>query len=248
MRLSRSLQLAESAHVGRTIKSGAYEGLDRGFSAIEVSTVVFEQVSAYEHMKSRGELQEGVPVMHAELQRRGFSDGVKNTIASDWDRLLVSEKQYHEMVQESSSRYRRSDLTTANSLKLYSSFFSPDQVMTTPDLSILLGDTSGEKDRREKPGHVDLHDRDSKFVSRAAEMGIPITSHAELARARSQPLFEFDRKQLVPAGFEKINEDMYSRKDNKFMVFNGAGVNSWTGTVPITRTTGIETILHGTLK
>jgi hypothetical protein len=84
-------------------------------------------------------------------------------------------------------------------------------------------------------------------VSRAAKKGIQIKSHNELEKARSQPLFQFQRKQTVPAGFEMINEDMFSRKDNKFMVFNGPGVDSWTGTKPMTKNSGIEKMLAGTL-
>eukprot|EP00594_Rhizosolenia_setigera_P015855 CAMPEP_0178972640 /NCGR_PEP_ID=MMETSP0789-20121207/21161_1 /TAXON_ID=3005 /ORGANISM="Rhizosolenia setigera, Strain CCMP 1694" /LENGTH=88 /DNA_ID=CAMNT_0020660181 /DNA_START=76 /DNA_END=342 /DNA_ORIENTATION=+ len=37
-------------------------------------------------------------------------------------------------------------------------------------------------------------------------------------------------------GFEQINEDLYARKENKFMVFNGVGVDTWySGTQPITK-------------
>jgi hypothetical protein len=187
--------------------------------------------------------------MDAELRRRGFySDGVKETIAHDWDRHLSAEKQYHEICLESSWKYRRSDLTTANSLKLYTSFFSPDH-LNPPDLPVLLGETHWPNDRKTKPGHVNLEDRGSEFVSKAANKGIPIASHKQLAKARSPPLFhQFERKQSVPAGFEMINEDMFSRKDNKFMVFNSAGVSSWTGTTPITKISGIEKMLEGTLQ
>jgi hypothetical protein len=183
--------------------------------------------------------------MEAELERRGFSESVKDTVSESWSRLLSSEKQYQEMVQESSSRYRRSDLTTAKSLKLYTSFFSPDQALAVPDLAMLLGDTPPIIDGRGVQESPRLERGDTKFVRRAAEMGIPIASHAELAKARDRPLFDFDQ-QIVPAGFEKINEDMYSRKDNKFMVFNGPGVNSYSNT-PVTPTAGIDKMLEGTL-
>ena len=241
-------ELAESAHVGREIQSGPYKGLDRNFSAIEVSTVVFEQINAYENLKKRGDLQEGIPIMDAELVRRGFHmGGVKDSITNEFERKKIAEKQYHETCLEGSSKLRRSDLTTTNSLKLYTSFFSPDEALATPDLSVLLGETPSDNGKKIKPGHVDLKDRSSDFVSKAAKKGVQITSHKELEKARSQPLFQFQRKQTVPAGFEMINEDMFSRKDNKFMVFNGPGVDSWTGTQPVTKTSGIEKMLAGTL-
>ena len=39
----------------------------------------------------------------------------------------------------------------------------------------------------------------------------------------------------IPAGFEQINEDLFARKDNKFMVFNGPGVDSFS-TNAVTKT------------
>jgi hypothetical protein len=238
-------ELAESAHIGQEIKSGPYKGLNRNFSAIEFSTVVFEQLYAYENIRRRGRLKEGIIVMDAELMRRGFyTDGVRETIADGWDQHVTAEKQYHETCLPGSSKYRRSDLTTTNSLKLYTSFFSPDQAMAIPDLSVLLGETPSS-DLRRKPGHVDVKDRGNDFVAQAAKIGIAITSHEDLSK--SQPLFSFGRKHVVPPGFEMINEDMFSRKDNKFMVFNGPGVDSWSGNSPMTKISGIERMLAGTL-
>ncbi|VEU41306.1 unnamed protein product [Pseudo-nitzschia multistriata] len=241
--------LAESGHVGRQIKSGLYKGLDRDFSAIDVSTVVFEQLNAYDNISSRGELQECIPLMNAELKQRGFyTDGVKETIADGWKRHLEAEKQYREICFGGSSKFRRSDLTTPNSLKLYASFYSPDQIMTTTDLTVLLGETLEMTETMPKPGHADLSERKSEFVTRAFKKGISITSHEELARTRSQPLFQFERKRPVPAGFEMINTDLFARKENQFMVFNGPGVDSWDGAIPRTKTSGIEQMLSDALR
>ncbi|KAL3921165.1 MAG: hypothetical protein SGILL_002891 [Bacillariaceae sp.] len=237
--------LANSAHVGQEIKSGPYTGLDRNFSAKEFSTVVFEQLNAYESIRRRGELPDGVAVMDAELMRRGFyTDGVKESISNGWDDCIAAEKQYRETCYDGTSKYRRSDLTTANSLKLYTSFFSPDQHMATPDLSVLLGETP-DSDVKEKPGHVDLKYRGTGFVAKAAKKGVSITSHKDLTQC--QPLFDFGRLHSIPAGFEMINDDMYSRIDNKFICFNWSGVDSWTGSSPITKNTGIEKMLASTL-
>jgi hypothetical protein len=237
-------ELAESAHVGQEIKSGPYKGLDRNFSAIEFSTVVFEHLNAYEHIRRRGKLRDGISVMDAELMRRGFYiDGIREAIADGWDQHMTSEKQYHETCLPCSSKYRRSDFTTANSLRLYTSFFSPDQAMVVPDVAVLLGETPSSEVRR-KPGHVHVKDRGNDFVAKAAKKGIAITSHEDICK--SQPLFSFGRKHAVPPGFEMINEDMFSRKDNKFMVFNGPGVDSWAGNTPMTKISGIERMLAGT--
>ncbi|KAI2508478.1 hypothetical protein MHU86_6005 [Fragilaria crotonensis] len=68
------------------------------------------------------------------------------------------------------------------------------------------------------------------FVKKAAELGITIQSYDDIMHSKSPSLFTFARVGDVPAGFEQINDDLFARKDNKFMVFNGAG---WiTGTEP----------------
>lgn len=185
--------------------------------------------------------------MDAELERRGFyTDGVKEALDTGWNRHISAEKHYSESFMESSQNYRRSDLSTASSLKLYSSFCSPEKVMTTTDLTFILGEKPMDTETKKKPGHVPVADRGPKFVARASCLGVPITPHSELKK--SQPLFQFERRKAVPAGFEMINEDMFARKDNKFMVLNGAGVDSWHGTSPVTKISGIESMLLGTFS
>ena len=243
--------LAESGHLGRQIKSGPYKGLDRDFSAVEVATVVFEQLNAYENIRNRGELQEGIPLMDSELKRRGFyTDGVKDTIADDWERHLEAEKQYQETCSDDSLKFTRSDLTTTNSLRLYTSFYAPDQAMTATDLTVLLGENLEKTNTRNKADSTKMLklERKPQFVAGASQKGISITSHEELSRTRSRPLFQFERRRPIPAGFEMINEDLFSRKENKFMVFNGPGVDSWTGATPLTKISGIEKMLSGALQ
>jgi len=43
----------------------------------------------------------------------------------------------------------------------------------------------------------------------------------------------------VLEGFEQINEVFFARRDNKFMVFNMAGMLSWRGTEPVTKATSL---------
>ena len=42
------------------------------------------------------------------------------------------------------------------------------------------------------------------------------------------------RKGHVKDGFEQINDDLFARRANKFMVFNGVGMQEWT-TKPLTK-------------
>jgi hypothetical protein len=222
--------------------------LRQNTSAIEVATVVQEQFNAYEKMKNRGELREGIALMDSELRRRGlYTEGVKGAISSGWNRRIRAEKHYSESSLEPSQRSTRSELTSTSSLQLYSSFFPHDKEMTTTDLTFVVGDKADVPHTKTKPGHIDLKDRPSAFVTRAKRLGVPITSHSDLIDSRNQPLFHFEQSKEVPAGFEMINEDFFARKDNKFMVFNGTGVNSWRGTEPVTKISGVDEMLSGTL-
>jgi hypothetical protein len=200
-------------------------------------------------MRNRGELREGIVLMDAELRRRGlYTEGVKGAISSGWNRRVRAEKNYSEAIAEPDHRSTRSSLTTTSSLQMYASFFPHENGLSTQDLSFIAGDRAEVPQTRIKPGYVDLDDRPLSFVTRAKRLGIPITSHADLIKSKSQPLFQFQQRKGVPSGFEMINEDFFARKDNKFMVFNGAGVDSWKGTEPVTKTTGIDKMLRGTLS
>ena len=58
---------------------------------------------------------------------------------------------------------------------------------------------------------------------------------------RSTSLFPEEGRPPIPEGFEQINDDMFARKDNRFMVFNGTGLDSWTGSQqPKTKVNGLE--------
>jgi hypothetical protein len=75
-----------------------------------------------------------------------------------------------------------------------------------------------------------------RFVEKAAHLGFVITPDEQRRSNILPPLFHSDQRQSLSQEFEQINEDMFSRKENKFMVFNGCGVDSWSGTKSITKT------------
>jgi hypothetical protein len=199
-------------------------------------------------MRNRGELREGIGLMDSELKRRClYTEGVKGAISSGWNRRVRAEKNYSEAIAEPDHRSTRSGLTTTSSLQMYASFFPHENEISTQDLSFIAADRAEVPQTKTRPGYVDLHNRPTSFVTRAKRLGIPITSHADLMKSKCQPLFHFQQRKGVPPGFEMINEDFFARKENKFMVFNGAGVDSWKGTEPITKTSGIDKMLSGTL-
>ena len=56
-------------------------------------------------------------------QRDMYSVGVTESFYAGWKHMAKAEKSYNEIVDMSSIGYRRSDITTDSSMKLYSSFF-----------------------------------------------------------------------------------------------------------------------------
>lgn len=248
--------LTESAHIGRNISSGPYKSFHHGTSAIEVTTVVHEQFNALDNMRRKGELNDGIPLMDSELKRRGFyTDGVKGAIQSAWDQHMTAEKHYSEVFSDCSAACLRSDLTTEASLQLYTSLYPPDQPVPMNDLIFVTGKKPIENEKRVLATRAERSNRSQRegaaasFVEKAARAGIPITAHQDRVGSKGEPLFRFKREGDIPVGFEMINEGLFALKKNKFMVFNGAGVDSWRlDTTPATKTKGMEYMLLGTLK
>jgi len=237
------LQLARSAHLSETIFRGEYRGLNKDTSAIEVATAIHEQFNALESIPTGGDI-----MVQRELERRGLNTaGVIDAVSSGWKKFTIGQKQYMKIVEAKVSRCQRSDLTNVDSLKLYASKFDGETHLTTAD-RIFLQDHSTEGLNDRKPVYPSFESTEpSSFVKKAARLGIAITSHSGGAMAAAPSLYPQDQRHDVPAGFEQINEDMFSRKENKFMVLNGAGVDSWTGTQPITKVSQAENILLSTL-
>lgn len=77
---------------------------------------------------------------------------------------------------------------------------------------------------------------EANFILMAASRGINIRRKGR-DKDENMNVVEFHTQRPIPAGFEQINEDLFARKDNKFMVFNGAGVDSWQSPPePVTKT------------
>jgi hypothetical protein len=191
---------------------------------------------------------EGQGIVATEVKRRGLDKtGVKETVTKGWHSFTTSEKQYSEIVEAPIPGCRRSDLTTTESLKLYASMFDESTQLSTADLIFALGEKPDGESPPNQSRPVDAAPRSTSFVKKASRRGITITSYEDIAKAKSTPLFKPDQRRPVPAGFEQINDDMFARKDNKFMVLNGAGVSSWHGANPITKISHVDDVLLSTL-
>ncbi|KAI2489210.1 hypothetical protein MHU86_25387 [Fragilaria crotonensis] len=224
--------LAESANIGETLRSGPYRGLHQSESAVAITTVIEEQLNALASNKGNEEVS-GMSLVDVELRRRGYhTAGVREAVARGWERTRIAEAQYAEVVGNGESTCRRSDLSTPSSLELYSSFFCDSVRLSPLDLIYIQGEKI--KDKME-PSAKKVTPYKGDFVKKAAELGITIQSYDDIMHSKSPSLFTFARVGDVPAGFEQINDDLFARKDNKFMVFNGAGVDNWHGTEPVTK-------------
>jgi len=65
------------------------------------------------------------------------------------------------------------------------------------------------------------------FIKKATMMGFRILINKRENKHILSPLFSMELKRNIPQGFEQINEDMFATVENKFVVFNKAGLVSW---------------------
>lgn len=191
---------------------------------------------------------EGPDLVESELRRRGYETaGVKEAVAHAWRDHRNAQRQYTEIV-EGDVGYGRSEMTTAASLRLYSKCSDSSTPLTIADRIFMTGTKPDDLIKR-RSGGLDMGRKQADaFVKKASRLGIPVIPREELAKSAFKPMYTFSRRRILPPGFEQINEDMFARKDNKFMVFNGAGVDSWHGTQPLTKISNAEDMLLQTLS
>ena len=212
------------------ILTGPYRGLSQHESAIEVTTVINEQYNALENMKRSGSLKSsnGVPRVDEELKRREMdTPGVMDAVYGGWKQFGESNECYREILSSDSMFHRRSDLTDERSMKLYCSFFNQDTKVSDLDVAHITGHRSFNKNAKdisqfeEKP-KVSV----SRFANKAMALGIKIQQN--VGTKKDHPaLFPLEEVNNIPPGFEQINDDLFARKDNRFMVFNRVGIDEW---------------------
>jgi len=226
--------------------SGPYRGVKKNRSAISIATAIQEQFNGFESLQSGGPR-----LVENELKRRGISyEGVKQEVKKGWKAHVAAQKQYTEIVDKPVVECRRSDLTTPPSLRLYTTSFNESVPLSTADQIFLTGESIKLESRSDTTKSLQSQPRTDSFVEKAKRLGIPVVLHSEFEKDDPGPLFHSDRRQDVPPGFEQINEDMFARKDNKFMVFNWAGVKDFatSGARPVTKISHSQSILDATLS
>ncbi|GKY92743.1 hypothetical protein MPSEU_000244300 [Mayamaea pseudoterrestris] len=236
--------LSESAHLGNVIHSGPYSGLPKETSAIQVATAIHEQFNAFSNSSRRdekslgyGSHRSGHYLAEMELDRQGLgTDGVISAVRAGWNHFGTANMQYTEIVEGEVGQCRRSDLTVADALRLYVSSVDTSTTLSAADLNFVSGCNVNPSVRRPKD-RADTVPRTDTLLQKAECVGLSVIPHSEMVGCNVEPLFRFGRMRNVPAGYEQINEDMFAKKDNKFMVLNGAGIDSWKDSQPVTKIT-----------
>jgi hypothetical protein len=223
-----SSKLSQSAHINHEILSGPYSGLSQHESAVEVTTVVQEQFNTLESKKeTRSFPTNALPGVNEELRRRSLDTvGVMDAVYDGWKRFSRTEESYREIIDSSSLVQRRSDLTDSKSMKLYCSFFDKSTPVTNLEMNYMSGgkvklDETVPKNNLDKyDGKLKKSRRQVFQTAKAKMMGLSPD------KSRSPALFPREKDMKLSCGYEQINDDLFARKDNRFVVFNGAGVES----------------------
>jgi len=193
--------LSESAHITKTLKEGIYEGLDHKVSAAEVAAVINGQFNTLGSMRERGKEEEGLEECMKVLDREGLGDS-KGVMAQ---------------VVNGWENLKASE-------GLHKETLDPDSLK-----SLKSDSTSGET--------MELYC--SFFSAESIIDDIPMRfiigeegkiGEKEKQKGGDEKGNSSSKKEQISGAFEQINDDLYARKKNKFMVFNGAGMNEWRDT------------------
>jgi hypothetical protein len=187
-------------------------------------------------------------MVELELRRRGLaSAGVRESIANTWQGLKRSEQEYAEILERPMETCSRSDLSTAAAFKQYASAFDESTLLSTPDVIFLNEQPSSNLPLPSRPPESlrTMSRSPESFVQKAAKLGYDISPYSDASADSVASLFPRSGRQSVPAGFEQINDDMFARKDNIFMVFNSAALDSFHGAQPVTKKFEADSILLG---
>ena len=197
--------LVSSAHITREINSGPYKGLPQEYSSLAIATLFHEQLNIMCSAAERGDEEDGRYLVEKNLERKGIkSEALKQAIYDNWEDLKKGNDVNRQLLGINGLKVMRSDLSTSESLKLYCSYFDEENVMEDKELEYMLSEGGSVGEARN---------------AAAKQMSASETRASE---------WNGTSKVYVREGFEQINDDLFSRRANKFMVFNGVGMEDWT--------------------
>lgn len=212
--------------------TGPFKGLSQHESALDVVTVITELLNRLESTEKKNLVASKHSITSRvveDLKRREMdTPGVLNAIKEYSEMDTHAEKCYEEILSNSSTSHERSDLTDSYSSNLYSSMFSEDIAsnrfdVTYTDKNMTVQNPARNKDEIKQDADADKCPQ----LSRKARMiGIDIGS-GFTSKGTSPTLFRRHGQHGIMNGFEQINDNLFARKDNRFMVFNDAGLSDW---------------------
>jgi hypothetical protein len=212
--------------------TGPFKGLSQHESALDVVTVITELLNRLESTEKKNLVankHSSTTRVVEDLKRREMdTPGVLNAIKEYSEMDTRAEKCYDEILSNSSTSRERSDLTDSYSSNLYSSMFSEDIVsnrfdVTYTDKNMKVKNPASNKDEIKQD--VDA-DKCPQLFRKARMVGIDIGS-GFTSKGASPTLFRRHGQNENISGFEQINDNLFARKDNRFMVFNDAGLSDW---------------------
>ena len=195
-------------------------------SAVHVSTVIHGHYNYLEEKIEEGELSydDAPPGLLDKLKRTNlYSVGVTETFCNGWSKLASAERAYTEILDMSTVGYKRSDVTTESSMKLYSSFFDPSST-TLSQLEQtymnggqkLMHDPSKPLRRSTRPCEEvsgpgkDLEKFDeARFILKAAAQGINIRKTTVQKEKDKLDVLKFKSTIKTPHGFEQVSFTLY---------------------------------------
>ena len=213
-------RLTDSAHIGG-IKEGPYRGLSSDISAIDAATLVHEQLHNFSIIQRPGETEARFAKLENSLTaRRMDSLGIKESIGQISQKLEQSKKVFDLHVSGVKEGCERSVLTDNESLKLYSSFFDPHTKLSKIDHAFVCGESKTEDKSNELPKlEKATRKRECKLID------LPVVVNLRTGAKQD---------------FEQINDDLYAKVDNKYIVFNGIGTVFWNGNIPVSKLSSIQ--------
>lgn len=193
--------------------------------------VINEQFNVLHTLKAKGLIgsinsDETIPFINEELKRREMdTPGVMYAVYNGWNGFETAEKCYNEIISTDTLRYGRSDFTDEHSMKLYTSFFSKDTLLTNHDVHHMNGTSSStfKNESIQSNDNTVQSEEESTFMRKARKLNI--YKH-DFQKSPPPSLFIPNQDVEIPIGFEQINDGLYARKDNRFMVFNYVGIES----------------------
>jgi hypothetical protein len=142
---------------------------------------------------------------------------VSDTIESTWQELKQSSQVHRDILDPETIKQMRSDLTSAETLYKYRAFFKEEDGAWEDMVLLMQGkDSAGAKGGGDGGGSAGEGEG-----SKDGEVGrtAPVTPVGGPGRGRFAS--------VARDGFEQINDDLYARVKNKFVVFNGVGMMDW---------------------